>query len=574
MREWLVALFAKELKIDPARLEIDTPFQDYGVDSILLAQLIQSMNRWAPDLDPSVLYEHSTIEALSSWLVSNHASSLSKSLAVSNLEQGGPQTEHASTNMPETPAESRTATRGEQRGARIDKSGPPDIAVVGLACRFPGANNLDEYWHLLSAGRSAIRPVPRDRPGYANNSYAALLDGVTHFDPEFFFIPAKDARAMDPQALLVLAESLNLWYHAGYSHQEIKGKKVGVYIGGRSQHQPEASSLRQARNPIVLVGQNYLAANVSQFFDLRGPSLVLDTACSSALVGMHMAIYALTGGEIESALVGGVSLLKDQAGQMFQQRGILSRGPSFHVFDQRADGVVLGEGVGMVLLKTVDQALLDGDYIYAVIKGLAVNNDGRTAGAAAPNLQAQKEVMLSALAQSGEKPEEISYIETNASGSEVTDLLELKAVQSVYRTFNTPPLGLGSMKPNIGHPLCAEGIAGLIKVVLMLQRRQLIPFLSGQQPMAHFDMESSPFYFSRELTEWADSPRMAAINCFADGGTNAHVILAAWDDLTSRRIRRRPIPPPELNRQQLQIKTYNSQVNEVASDEMFWKKFQ
>jgi acyl transferase domain-containing protein len=182
----------------------------------------------------------------------------------------------------------------------------------------------------------------------------------------------------------------------------------------------------------------------------------------------------------------------------------------------------------MVLVKRLDRALEDGDRIHAVIKGLAINNDGRSLGAAAPNPQAQKDVMQAALAKSGKLPQEIDYIEVNGSGTLMTDLVELKSIESVYRHGSSAPCHLGSMKPNIGHPLCAEGMAGFIKVVLMLSRGQWVPFLSAQQPMLHYDLSASPFRFSRELTPWQGTPRVAALNCFADGGTNAHVVLQAW----------------------------------------------
>jgi acyl transferase domain-containing protein/NAD(P)-dependent dehydrogenase (short-subunit alcohol dehydrogenase family)/acyl carrier protein len=581
---WLIDLFSQELKMDPSKLEVDIPFQDYGVDSVLLAQLLRSINQLLTyDLDPSILFEYSTIESLAAWLVSNHASSLSKILEPMSSEPYGPPTEDSSPATASTSSGSSEG-RGLQKGSRIYRtSKPSDIAVIGLSCRFPGANTLEEYWQLLSQGRSAIRSVPRERWGYLNNFYAGLIDNITQFDAKFFLIPENDVRAMDPQALMVLEETLKLWYHAGYSHQEIKGKQVGVYLGGRSQHRPDEAIVRQALNPIVTVGQNYLAANISQFFDLRGPSIIVDTACSSALVGMNMAIQALNNGEIESAIVGGVSLLNtDDSHRLFQQRGILNSEPFFHIFDQRSGGVVLGEGVGMVLLKTVDQALEDGDHIYAVIKALAINNDGRTAGPATPNLHAQKEVLQTALARSGRKPEEIIYIEANGSGSQVTDLLELKAIQSVYRSSNTSPLILGSVKPNIGHPLCAEGIASFIKVVLMLQYEQFVPFLSGEQSMTHYNIESSPFYFYRKLTKWTNTPRIAAINCFADGGTNAHVILEAWEDPASRPVKRHPNPPPELNRQQFgqidfkksphEIKTQDLRTNDATS-KVIWEIF-
>ncbi len=327
------------------------------------------------------------------------------------------------------------------------------------------------------------------------------------------------------------------------------GWPVGVVLVGRGGPDPEESALREAVNPIMAAGPNYLAANISRFFDLRGPSMVIDTACSSALVGMHMAISALQRGEIDAAVVGGVSLLRDDAAhRMFQRRKLLSPDASFHIFDQRAHGVVLGEGVGLVLLKTVGRAMADGDGIHARIKASAINSDGRSAGPAAPNPDAQREVLRTALEKSGRKPGEISYIEVNGSGSVVTDLLELKAIESVYRESIETPCGLGSIKPNIGHPLCAEGIAGFIKVVLMLKHRQMTPFLSGERPLKHYDIDASPFYFPREVAPWEKDPLAAAINCFADGGVNAHVILESATTPDSRRIRRKAIPMPKLNR--------------------------
>ncbi len=209
---------------------------------------------------------------------------------------------------------------------------------------------------------------------------------------------------------------------------------------------------------------------------------------------------------------------------------------------------MLGEGAGMVWLKTVDQALRDQDCIYALIKGLAINNDGQTAGPAAPNVQAQKEVMLAALAQSGRGPGEIGHIEVNGSGTEVTDLLELRAIEAVYRPEGSAPCELGSMKPNIGHPLCAEGIASFLKAVLMLHHRQRVPFLSAQQPMRHYNFATSPFRFARTLSEVGDAPKVVGINCFADGGTNAHVILEAWEEAASREILHRPVPTPRLRK--------------------------
>lgn len=573
---WLAELLAEELKIPFSRLELDTAFQDYGVDSIMIAQLLRRMNQLAMlDLEPTLLFEYPTIESLAAWLVSAHPAAVSQLLGSMNMEGY----EHeGKESPPQVPAASEDRRRPSNKGIHGVISS--DIAVVGLSCRLPGAESLEEYWRILSEGRSAIRQVPYERWGYSSGFYAGTLNDITSFDHSFFLIPEADAQAMDPQALMVLEESLKLLSHAGYTMQEMKGKPTGVYLGARTQHQPEESSLHQARNPIVAVGQNYLAANISQFLDLRGPSVVMDTACSSALVAMNMAIQALLAGDIDSAIVGGASLLTtDRAHRIFAQRGILSPVQDFHMFDKRADGVVLGEGAGMVLLKTVEQALADGDRIYAVIKGVAVNNDGRTAGPSTPNIQAQREVLQSALRKSGRKPEEISYVETNGSGTTVTDLLELKAIHTIYRESSTIPLGLGSMKPNIGHPLCAEGIASFIKVVLMLQHGRFVPFLSGREAMAHYDIESSPLYFGRENTEWthAHTSRIAAINCFADGGTNAHVILEEAADLALQRNTRQPVPLPALNKQRLwETHAMTIPSSRIAADvpqDIFWEKF-
>ncbi|WP_250540653.1 beta-ketoacyl synthase N-terminal-like domain-containing protein, partial [Bacillus subtilis] len=552
-QSWLVDLFTEELRIDREDFEIDGVFQDYGVDSIILAQVLQRINRkLEAALDPSILYEYPTIQRFADWLIGSYSERLS-ALFGGRISDASAPLENKIEAEAAVPAEDRALTPQIQATAILSPDSHAEgIAVVGLSCRFPGADTLESYWSLLSEGRSSIGPIPAERWGCKTPYYAGVIDGVSYFDPDFFLLHEEDVRAMDPQALLVLEECLKLLYHAGYTPEEIKGKPVGVYIGGRSQHKPDEASLDHAKNPIVTVGQNYLAANLSQFFDVRGPSVVVDTACSSALVGMNMAIQALRGGDIQSAIVGGVSLLSSDAShRLFDRRGILSKHSSFHVFDERADGVVLGEGVGMVMLKTVKQALEDGDTIYAVVKAASVNNDGRTAGPATPNLEAQKEVMKDALFKSGKKPEDISYLEANGSGSIVTDLLELKAIQSVYRSGHSSPLSLGSIKPNIGHPLCAEGIASFIKVVLMLKERRFVPFLSGEKEMAHFDQQKANITFSRALEKWTDSQPTAAINCFADGGTNAHVIVEAWEKDEKHAIKRSPISPPQLKKRML-----------------------
>jgi polyketide synthase PksN len=545
--KWLLSLASEQLNIDISKLEIDLPLQDYGADSVMLVQVLQSVSRAVGEkLDPSILYQYPTIQEFATWLLKHHRTEMVKTLEAPTSEKCSEQRVLADQSDKQP---SVAIVEVEARHSNPDLAPSSDIAVVGMSCRVPGANDLQEYWQLLAQGRSAIGLVPKQRWGYASNYHAALLDNITDFDAALFRIPASTAAVMDPQALLVLEESLKACCHAGYSQAELKASSTGVYLGARSQHHPSEEAIYEAQDSIVAVGQNYLASNISRYFDLRGPSLVVDTACSSALVAMQVAIQALLTGEIATALVGAVSLLQtDAVLRIFERRGILHPGPCFHIFDKRANGAVLGEAVGMVLLKTLDRALRDRDTVYAVIKSIAVNNEGRTAGPTAPNFEARQDVMRKALERSRRHPEEIIYIDVNGSGSEIADLLELKAIEAVYRSGSKISCRLGSMKPNIGHPLCAEGIASFIKVALTLHNGYWVPFLSAQQPMNHYDFSTSQFQFSHELERWDGEPRIAAINCFADGGTNAHVVVESWKPLTPNESQRKPILPPTFNR--------------------------
>ncbi|MGY1495190.1 SDR family NAD(P)-dependent oxidoreductase [Streptomyces sp. QTS52] len=531
---WLLDRLAAELRFDRAALAGDVPIQDYGIDSILIAQLVQTAaKRLDVALDPSALLEHPTADGFAEYLAEKHEENL---LAAFGGEAAA-----------DTPASAARAAVAPAPPLAQPARTTADIAVIGLSCRFPEARSAGEYWELLREGRSALRPVPDRRFGRPLGYHAGLLPDMLSFDPESFLLSGPDVAAMDPQALLLLEEVHNAVHHAGYEPAELKGRRIGVYVGGRATHTPDATRLERAANPVVVTGQNYLSANVSQFFDFRGPSLVVDTACSSALVAMDAAAQALRSGDIESAVVAGVSLLSDDRPyQVFGQRGLLNPGTEFHVFDRRGAGVVLGEGIGVVVLKPLDRARADGDQVLAVLKGIAVNNDGRTAGPATPNLEAHKEVMTEALTRSGLSPRDVGWIEANGSGSAVTDLLELKAVEAVYRAGSAQPVALGSVKPNIGHPLAAEGIASFIKVVLMLHHRQQAPFGSGQEPLEHFDLDASPLYFPRRAEPWPATAEAAAVSCFADGGTNAHLVLTPAP--AGHRHSRAPLPGPEWAR--------------------------
>ncbi len=565
---WLLDQLATELRFDRAKLAGDVPVHDYGMDSIMVSQLVQTVaQRLDVSVDPSALLEHPTVDGFAAYLGEEHRTELLEEFGVTAPEaearpESAAQLESAARPESEAPAPSEalapasawafdTPAPVDQQGATAHTPDPRTnaVAVIGLSCRFPDADSADAYWELLREGRTALRPVPDSRFGRSLGFHAGLLPEVLRFAPERFLLSEADVEAMDPQALLLLEEVDRAVHHAGYRPADLRGRRVGVYVGGRATHTPDPAALERAKNPVVVTGQNYLAANISQFFDFQGPSLVVDTACSSALVAMDTAVQALRTGSVESAVVAGVSLLADdRAHQVFGQRGLLNPGPEFHAFDGRAAGLVLGEGVGVVVLKPLARAQADGDRVLAVLEGIAINNDGRTAGPATPNLLAQKDVMAEALALSGRAPQDVGWVETNASGSTVTDLLELKAIDSVYGAgpARSSRLALGSVKPNIGHPLAAEGIAAFIKVALMLHHRQQVPFLSGQQPLPHFDLDASAMYFPREAHPWPAGADRAAVNCFADGGTNAHLLLAPAPE--GHRAARAPLPQPSPER--------------------------
>ncbi|MEV0689369.1 SDR family NAD(P)-dependent oxidoreductase [Streptomyces sp. NPDC050388] len=563
--------FEGQLKLKPGQLDAETSYADYGADSILLAQVLQQIRqRLDVRLDPSTLLEYPTLSELATWLLNTYPAEIAARFgdepqrarvdeeAAGGVEEKRPDTPEgrspaaspapaAAAPRAEAPAPAAAAPRaavpvaegGGERGRGTA------VAVIGMACRLPGAPDVDAYWDLLSQGRSAVREVPTSRWGHPTGFHAGLIDDVFGFDPGYFLLHAEDVRAMDPQALVLLEESLKAVHHAGYRLGELDGTRTGVYVGARSHSRTDDALVGEARNPIMAVGQNYLAANVSQFFNWHGPAMVMDTACSSSLVAMKVATDALAAGSIDLALVAGVSLLADpSAHELFRRRGLLREDGEFHIFDRRADGVVLGEGAGVVVLKPLAQAERDGDTVYAVVEGLAINNDGRTAGPATPNLAAQKEVMREALRQADCRPDQVAYLDVNGSGSEMTDLLELKAIEAVYGEDRTGPLRLGSMKPNIGHPLCAEGIAAFIKVALMVHHQRMVPFLSGSQPMEHYTPDPARLDFPRHAAA-ADLP-YAALSSFADGGTNGHVVVG--HRVPRLPARRRPVELPELNR--------------------------
>ncbi|MEO0015401.1 MAG: hypothetical protein RLZZ535_3790, partial [Cyanobacteriota bacterium] len=421
------------------------------------------------------------------------------------------------------------------------------IAIIGMAGRFPGAKNLEEFWHNLANGvesvsffddeeltQSGIDPSLLKSPNYVKAS--AVLEDIDLFDAPFFDFNPKEAEITDPQHRLFLECAWSALENAGYDPQRYQGK-TGVY-GGASLNNYYAFNanrdrLGSAQSYQTLIGndKDFLTTRVSYKLNLTGPSITIQTACSTSLVATVLACQSLLNYQCDLALAGGVSLrIPQKAGYLHELGGTLSPDGHCRAFDAQAGGMIIGNGVGIVVLKRLSEAIADGDYIQAVIKGAAINNDGAgKVGYTAPSVDGQAEVIAEAMMLAGVEPETIDYIQAHGTGTTLGDPIEIAALSQVFRA-NTDKAGfcaIGSVKTNIGHLDAAAGIAGLIQTVLTLKHKLIPPSLNFEQPNPEIDFTHSPFYVNTKLTEWepAGHPRRAGVSSLGIGGTNAHVVL-------------------------------------------------
>ncbi|MBD2091226.1 type I polyketide synthase [Microcoleus sp. FACHB-1515] len=419
------------------------------------------------------------------------------------------------------------------------------IAIVGLGCRFPGANNPEAFWQLLRNGVDAIAPIPTDRwniddfyapepatPGKMNTRYGGFIDRVDQFDPEFFGISPREAERIDPQQRLVLEVAWEALENAGIVPAELSGSQTGVFIGcGNYDYGILLTQDLGAVSPYDGTGNTIgISANrLSYVLNLRGPSLAIETSCSSSLVAIHLACQSLRNGETNLGLVGAVSLMLSPAQTIaYSQARMMASDGRCKTFDADADGYVRGEGCGLVVLKRLTDAVRDGDRIRAVIRGSAVNQDGLSNGLTAPNGPSQQAVIRQALENAGVSPAQISYVETHGTGTSLGDPIEIKSLKSVLMQGRTDqPCWFGSVKTNIGHLEAAAGMAGLLKVVLSLEHEEIPPHLNLKRLNPLISFEKTPFAVPTDRQPWtATGDRVAGVSSFGFGGTNAHVVLA------------------------------------------------
>jgi glutamate-1-semialdehyde-2,1-aminomutase len=519
--------FTLEQPID--RILADRSFHSFGTDSLKAVEIIENISGQLDlNLLPTLLFEYSTPTDLATYLVQNHQDHLSTKLLNSSIN--------------DAKISLLSVNQEQKRPSTTNASG--DIAVIGMSCRFPQAPNLESYWELLTNGKTAITEVPTQRwdrhwydinPEAVNKTYSrwgGFIDGIDLFDPFFFQISPREAELMDPQQRIFLEVAWEALEDAGYRPEQLDTKSAGVFVGcsKNSYYRHIEGQLQPGDYSAGIGNQTPIIANrVSFFLNLHGPSVLVDTLCSSSLVSIHMACQSIRQGECTTAIAGGINLqLSPEYYVGMSRMKVHSPTGQCYAFDDRADGIVLGEGVGAVLLKPLDQAIADGDSIYGIIKGSAVNNDGRTNGLTAPNPASQADVISLALDNAGVAADTISYVEAHGTGTSLGDPIEIQGLTKAFRvdTDQNHFCAIGSVKTNLGHLESAAGIAQFIKVMLSLRHEQLPPSLNFERPNPYIPFDTSPFVVNQHLQSWKSStPRRAGISSFGMGGTNAHVVV-------------------------------------------------
>ncbi|MDZ7269344.1 MAG: SDR family NAD(P)-dependent oxidoreductase [candidate division KSB1 bacterium] len=436
--------------------------------------------------------------------------------------------------------------------AALEQARKEPIAIVGLACRLPGGvRDRRSYWHLLANGIDAVSEIPPDRwdveayydpdpdaPGKMYTRHGSFVSDIDKFDPQFFGIAPREAASMDPQQRMLLEVTWEALENAGYAPDKLAGSATGVFVGISTNdfaHYLERDQDPTAIDPYTGTGGAFCVAagRLSYFLGLHGPNFAVDTACSSSLVAVHLACESLRSGKSQMAIAAGVNLiLIPEPNIYFTRMRAISPDGRCKTFDAAADGYGRGEGCGVIVLKRLSQALADGDHIHAVIRGTAINHDGRSSGLTVPNGQAQQAVIRAALADAGLDPLQVSYVDAHGTGTPLGDPIEMRALAAALcrGRSRTQPLIVGSAKTNFGHLEAAAGIAGLLKVVLALQHRQIPPHLHFKNPSPHIPWEEIPVVIPTRLQPWTApaGERIAGVSSFGFSGTNAHVVLQEW----------------------------------------------
>ncbi|HEX8174204.1 MAG TPA: SDR family NAD(P)-dependent oxidoreductase [Pyrinomonadaceae bacterium] len=535
--------FHQLLQIPADKIWPDDTLENYGIDSITVPQIIELFEADLGPLSSTLLFEYNSVNKLTDFFLQEHSAKLSRLLLRESASQQS--VTSVESVAPEIPAEP-VRKREHARPARGRRSGK--IAIVGISGRYPMANTLEEFWDNLKQGKDCISEIPAERWDWQEHSqvrgapvsrWGGFLDGVDRFDPLLFGMSPRDAEYTDPQERLFLETVWHTLENGGYSRTRLRGARVGVYVGVMYGHYQLFESPDNVAGNAMFAS---IANRINYTFDFHGPSLALDSMCSSSISAMHLACQSLLSEEVDYAVAGGVNVSIHPRKYLQLSVGrFLSSDGRCRSFGAEGDGYVPSEGVGAVLLKRLEDAERDGDYIHAVIMGSALNHGGKTSGFFVPNPVAQSMAISEALERADVDPATISYVEAHGTGTALGDPIEINGLMRAFgsREAAARPCVIGSAKSNIGHLESAAGIAAVTKVVLQMQHRQLVPSLHAETLNPKIEWKDSPFVVQRSLTEWEQPvvyeqgqaltvPRRAGISSFGAGGANAHLILEEY----------------------------------------------
>lgn len=562
VEQCLVRLLANSLRLPAERIDPKAPMEQYGIDSLMIVTLTQDLEGVFGPLSKTLFFEYTNIAALAKFLLREHRETFAVLIQKDHTVNSGERPSAA------TNGAQRRRNVGRSTPAQMPQRQPPqspyphtpralDIAIVGISGRYPQSANLGEYWENLFNGTDCITAIPADRRGWNAHAVAAgkaagkwggFIDGVDAFDPLFFNISPREAQLMDPQERLFLECAFSAIEDAGYTRANLarresadSGGPVGVFVGVMYEEYQLFGAQAQARGEdLALPGSPASIANrVSYFGNFRGPSLAVDTMCSSSLSAVHLACQSLRQGECDVAIAGGVNVTIHPNKYLTLAQGqFLSSKGRCESFGDGGDGFVPGEGVGAVILKPLHQAIADQDHIYGVVKGSAINHGGKTNGYTVPNPNAQARVIGQALENAGIHPRAISYVEAHGTGTSLGDPIEIAGLAKAFGagTEDRQYCAIGSAKSNVGHCEGAAGMAGLTKVLLQMQHGKLVKNLHSDTLNSNIDFTRTPFAVQQTLATWQrpvldldgqrrEYPRIAGISSFGAGGANAHLIV-------------------------------------------------
>ncbi|MCY8910326.1 SDR family NAD(P)-dependent oxidoreductase [Bacillus atrophaeus] len=561
-------LLSYVIKLPINRIEADAPMEKYGVDSLMIMSMTDELEKFFGSLSKTLFFEYQNIQSLTAYFLESHRDELIELLGMEKKEDK-PVVKLNNQTMKKEPGKPLGLKSKRSRFttpviSKLETQIKEDIAIIGVSGRYPQSKNLDEFWENLCGSKDCITEIPKDRwdhklyyreekykTGKKYSKWGGFIDDVDKFDPLFFNITPREAEFMDPQERLFLESVLETIEDAGYTRESLSKYQgdglegnVGVYVGAMYDEYQLYGAQEQIQGRMLSLNgiMSSIANRVSHFFNFHGPSIGLNTMCSSSLIAIHLACQSIHQGECELAIAGGVNVSIHPNKYILLGRGnFLSSKGRCESFGKDGDGYVPGEGVGSILLKPLSKAIEDRDQIYGVIKGSAINHGGKTNGYTVPNPNAQASMIRKAIKEARVDARNISYIEAHGTGTALGDPIEITALTKAFadHTDEKQFCVIGSVKSNIGHLESAAGIVGVTKVLLQMKYGKIVPSLHSKTLNPNIDFEKTPFKVQQDLEEWKrpviekdgvkkEYPRIAGISAFGAGGSNAHLLIEEY----------------------------------------------